>query len=358
MNDTGKIKQTLTITIVDENGSRQFTMAKVMQKVIVYGGMILCIAIVLGYFAMSSFISQLDEINTAKQETYKTFRNIYQQNAFLKDDIQNKTEELQTMRDRVADLEKMVNFGSFGDKKNKISANDLEKLHDTQKATILQIIPNGNPLSIFEMKQKAKKNARDYGLIDMQYAAIQTHNTNMGYDYYTSKSEPVHATADGLVESTRDGNQKYGYGNIVRISHVLGFSSAYTNLDKIAVKVGDFVNKGDVIGYTTPSPGKDHTSLYYEVRFLSQGLDTLSFIDWDTQNFKSIFNAKQNENIDINSLMWALDDIVRLNDISTHFAFDITTELINIKDSAISKLQSINLATAQKHTQMLQGDIQ
>ncbi len=354
MDNTNKIKQTLTITIVDENGSKQFTMAKVMQKVIAYGSIILCIAIVMGYFAMSSFIEQLDDINTAKQESYRAFQEMYQQNAFLQDDIQSKTEELKTMQDRVADLEKMINLSSFNNEKNKNDI-DLQKLPETQKATILQIIPNGNPLTIFEMKQKTKKNTRDYGLIDMQYAAIQN-NGNTGYDYYTSKSEPVFATADGLVESTRDGNQKYGYGNIVRLSHVLGFSSAYTNLEKISVQKGDFVSKGDIIGYTTPSPGKDHTSLYYEVRFLSQGLDTLSFIDWDTQNFQSIFDAEKNANVDINSLIWALNDIVKLNDMSTHFAFTAIENLIDTKDSPIQQTsQFFNTSQLQNHNITLQS---
>lgn len=368
MEDTGKIKQTLTITIVDENGSKQFTMAKVMQKVVMYGGVILCVVIVLGYFAMSSFIEQLDDINTAKQESYQAFQDMYQQNAFLQDDIQSKTEELQAMRDRVADLEKMVNFNSFNNDKTNISHIDLQALPDTQKATILQIIPNGNPLTMFEMKHKTKRNARDYGLIDMQYAAIQTHGGNTGYDYYTSKSEPVYATADGLVESTRDGNQRYGYGNIVRLSHVLGFSSAYTNLDRIAVKVGDFVSRGDIIGYTTSSSGKNHTSLYYEVRFLSQGLDTLSFIDWDTQNFQSIFNVEKNANIDMHSLMRVLNDIAKLNDMSSHFALDegnsqqkerlsITKESLNSKvtRNPNNMQDSVSNITSQRYAEAKQG---
>ena len=354
MNDVDKIKQTLTITIVSENGSKQLTSTKAIQKVIVYCGVILFIAVILGYFAMSYFIKQLDDINTTKQESYMAFQNVYQQNMFLKNDIQKKIEELQAMHNRIDDLEKVVNFDS-NDKKNNIDMNDLEKLNDKQKATILQIIPNGNPLAIFEMKQKAKKNTRDYGLIDMQYSALQTYNTNIGYDYYTSKSEPVYATADGLVESMRDDNQKYGYGNIVRLSHIFGFSSAYTNLDKIAVKVGDFVNKGDIIGYTTPSKDREHISLYYEVRFLSQGLDTLSFIDWDTKNFQSIFNTEKNENIDMNSLILALDNIVRLNDISTHFTY--SNEIKHTKDSLTSKLQSFNLLTPQKYTKILQGNM-
>lgn len=363
MEDMGKIKKTLTITIVDENGSRQFTIARVMQKVVIYGGIILCIIIVLGYLTMSSFIEQLDSINISKQESYQAFQDIYQQNVFLQDDIRNKTEELQTMRDRVVDLEKMVDINSFHNDKTNISEIDLQQLSDTQKATILQIIPNGNPLTMFEMKQKTKRNSRDYGLIDMQYAAIQTHNDNTGYDYYTNNSEPVYATADGLVESIRDGNQKYGYGNIVRLSHVLGFSSAYTNLSKIVVKAGDFVSRGDIIGYTTSSPNKNHTSLYYEVRFLSQGLDTLSFINWDIYNFKSIFDVEKNENIDINSLMWALNDIAKLNDMSYHFAIDDTDDLYSEKSFNTKEFLNFNAIhisnnMLERYNQVKQGDMQ
>ncbi len=340
--DIDKLKQTLTITIVDENGSRQFTMAKIAQRFVGYISLFVLVAIVGGYFFMSSFVNQLDTINIAKQETYREFQSIYEQNTFLQDDIQNKTEELQAMKDKVDDLEKMMNINSFDNRKNKIQDFDLHSLAKAQKDTILQIIPNGNPLKIFEMKQKTKRNVRDYNLIDTQYRVTQNAG-NMGYDYYTSKSEPVIATADGIVESTRDGNQKYGYGNIVRISHVLGFSSAYTNLGKINVQKGEFVSKGDVIGYTTASPGRNNISLYYEIRFLSEGLDTLSFIDWDKDNFRSIFDAEQNSNIDLKSLMWALNDIVKLNDMSSHFAFVDMDESIDKEFNKTKQFNAYNL---------------
>lgn len=318
--DSNKIKNTLTITIVDENGSHQFVMAKIMQKILIYGGLTLIILIACGYFLMSSFITKLSETTLAKQEAYKNLQSIQEQNAFLQDDIQSKTEELQAMRDKVNDLENMINIASSNSEKNKIQDIDLQGLQTTQKATILQIIPNGSPITTFNLKQQAKKRSNDfYSLVTTGYNPT-TKTNNIGYDYYTKESEPVYATADGIVESIRDGNQGYGYGNLIRLSHVLGFSTAYTNLKKISVKQGDFVSKGDIIGYTTPSLDKNKISLYYEVRFLSEGLDTLSFIDWNKQNFKSIFDAEKNANIDLKSLMWALNDIVKLNDMSTHFA--------------------------------------
>ena len=112
------------------------------------------------------------------------------------------------------------------------------------------------------MIEKAKEKYKDaHSLINAGYAAQNI--SNIGYNYYTGRSEPVYATADGIVESIRDDNQRYGYGNLVRLSHVLGFSTAYTNLEKVSVKKGDFVSKGDIIGYTTASPGKNYISLYY-----------------------------------------------------------------------------------------------
>ncbi|RDU66709.1 M23 family peptidase [Helicobacter didelphidarum] len=351
MKDIQKIKQTLTITIVDENGSRQFTMAKVMQRVIAYGFLFLFCSIIAGYFAMSIFIEKLDQITVTKQETYKQFQSMHEQNVFLQDDIQSKSEELQVMRDKINDLEKMMSLYAFNRENNKLQEIDLQNLATTQKATILQIIPNGNPVNLFEMKQKTS------GISKELYVLVNTGNyptqnvANMGYNYYTGKSEPVFATADGIVESTRENNQRYGYGNLVRLSHVLGFSTAYTNLTAVNVKKGDFVSRGDIIGYTTPSPGKSHTSLYYEVRFLSESLDTLSFIDWDKHNFKSIFDPKKNTNIDIKSLMWALNDIVKLNDISTHFAYNGVENLISNSNTnnTLSK-QAFNATTTNQLT--------
>ncbi|RDU60872.1 M23 family metallopeptidase [Helicobacter sp. MIT 14-3879] len=320
-------KDKLMITIVDENGSKQFTMTKVMQKVIAYAGVILLCLIIGGYFIMNSITQQLENMKIAKQDAFSQFQSIHEQNLFLQDDIESKSQELLVIKEKLNDLENMMEMRNYNNEKTSSQDLDLDKLESTQKATILQVIPNGNPLELFEMKQKTKRKAYDSSLMTVGYSPLSNF-VNMGYDYYTGNSQPVVATADGTVESIRDDNQKYGYGNLVRIVHALGFSTAYTNLDKVTVKKGDFISKGDIIGYTTASPGKNHISLYYEVRFLSEGLDTLSFIDWDEQNFGAIFESNQNANIDLKSLMWALNDILKLNDIYSHFAYTDINNLI------------------------------
>ena len=143
-----------------------FAVVKILQRIVVYGSLFLLIAIISGYFAMSLFIAKLDDITSAKQDVYREFRSIQEQNAFLRDDIQNKSEELQAMQDKVSDLEKIVNMRSFVAEENKIEEQeiDLQQLANMQKATILQIIPNGSPVDLFEMKQKAKEKYKKHML--------------------------------------------------------------------------------------------------------------------------------------------------------------------------------------------------
>ncbi|RDU72536.1 M23 family peptidase [Helicobacter aurati] len=328
-------KNELVITIVDENGSKQFAITKVLQKAIVYGVIALFCIVVAGCFVMALITKKLEEVKVAKQNAFNEFQNLYEQNLLLQDDIESKSQELMVIKEKIEDLEDMIKMRDYTNERISPQDFDLGLLTDAQKATILQVIPNGNPLAFFEMKQKAKRKSYDFNLVTMGYYPL-SHSSNTGYDYYTTTSEPVLATADGIVESVRDGNQKYGYGNLVRIVHALGFSTAYTNLYNVNVKKGDFVSKGSVLGYTTASPTKSHVSLYYEVRFLSEELDTLSFTNWDQRNFDAIFESNHNFNIDLKSLMWALNDIVKLNDMYSHFAYidNCTSALDYLQDSS------------------------
>ena len=335
------VRHPLRVTIVDEGGSIQFTMTKAMQKIALY----ICVAIVavliIGYISMSSLITQLDDIKTRRQEVDADYQRIYEKNAILQDDIDKKTQELNAMQNKVSDLEKVLsmhNNNHAGFINGILKDSDIQNLDQTQKNTILQIVPNGNPLNSFSAKQKIRNGSRDIALVNLTYQQ-NGKIRNAGYEYYTDEVEPVYATADGIAESVRDNNIKYGYGNLVRLSHVFGLSSAYTNLSKVSVKEGDFVSKGDIIGYTTKSQNNRQRSLYYEIRFMGDELDTLAFIEWNILNFKSIFDS--NENLNVKSLVWALGDIIKLNDLSSHFG-DAKSSDMRIISQAQSSSEALN----------------
>ncbi|PAF50981.1 hypothetical protein BKH43_03760 [Helicobacter sp. 13S00401-1] len=314
------MQDNLMITIVDENGSKQFSITKFLHKLAIYGSIIFIIILILGYFLMANIISRLEDIESKRVDALNEYHQIYEQNEILKSNIQDKANELEVINNKINDLQSVVNIRHFNKDDAERKSIKLDSITKPQKALMLQIIPNGSPLEKYtKMQETSHKRQQDKSIKSSDYQVGNV--TNKGYDYYTKEKEPVFATADGLVEFVRK-NYRYGYGNIVRLVHTSGFSSAYAHLSTIIVKRGEFVSKGQIIGYSTPSTNPNVISLYYEVRFLSRGLDNLSFIKWNAENFSSIFTADDNSIIDFQSLLWAMDDLLKLKSISTHYTKD------------------------------------
>ena len=68
-----------------------------------------------------------------------------------------------------------------------------------------------------------------------------------GVDYAAPTGTPVHSIGDGTVLSAGWG--KGGAGNMVKIRHNSVYTTAYLHLSKMAVKAGQRVSQGQVIGY-------------------------------------------------------------------------------------------------------------
>ena len=83
-------------------------------------------------------------------------------------------------------------------------------------------------------------------------------------DFTAPVGTPIHATGNGTVEKVEyDGR---GYGNNVLINHGWGFESLYGHMSKIAVRTGQKINRGDLIGYVGSSGASTGPHLHYEVR--------------------------------------------------------------------------------------------
>ncbi len=85
-----------------------------------------------------------------------------------------------------------------------------------------------------------------------------------GLDISADPGVPVHATADGTVESAAaDGN----YGNAVVLAHGFSISTRYGHLSGFAVRPGQKVKRGDVIGYVGSTGRVTGPHLHYEILF-------------------------------------------------------------------------------------------
>jgi murein DD-endopeptidase MepM/ murein hydrolase activator NlpD len=99
-----------------------------------------------------------------------------------------------------------------------------------------------------------------------------------GIDISTYRSgDPIVATADGQVV-TIDFDAE-GFGNYVIIKHKHGYYTRYAHLQKAAVKIGQRVQQGGVIGYIGNTGLSTGPHLHYEVHIGSDVVDPYKYIN-------------------------------------------------------------------------------
>jgi hypothetical protein len=93
---------------------------------------------------------------------------------------------------------------------------------------------------------------------------------NRGSTATADLGDTVVASAAGTVEVAANQGSINGYGNLIVINHGGGYFSYYGHLDKMAVKQGESVLRGQAIGAVgnTSKPGNNILPhLHYEVRY-------------------------------------------------------------------------------------------
>lgn len=73
-------------------------------------------------------------------------------------------------------------------------------------------------------------------------------------------------------------DEMYGYGNIVILNHGGGLTTFYAHQQKLAVRLGDVVYKGDIIGYVGSTGVSTGPHLHFEVRKGIERLDPYDYI--------------------------------------------------------------------------------
>lgn len=84
-----------------------------------------------------------------------------------------------------------------------------------------------------------------------------------GLDFTADVGTEIYATGDGVVQSVD--SKLSGYGHHVIIQHGYGFETLYAHMSKVAVRVGEQVKRGQVIGYVGNTGTSTGPHLHYEV---------------------------------------------------------------------------------------------
>lgn len=98
---------------------------------------------------------------------------------------------------------------------------------------------------------------------------------HQGIDISADKGTPVLAPADGTVESS---SFTHDYGNLLVVKHGFGLMTRYGHLSGFAVKPGQRVKRGDVIGYVGSTGRSTGSHLHYEILANGQLLNPLQLL--------------------------------------------------------------------------------
>ena len=95
-----------------------------------------------------------------------------------------------------------------------------------------------------------------------QHPILGYSKMHKGLDFGAATGTPIMAAGDGKVVFAGD---KGAYGRYVQLSHPNGFATAYAHMSRIAVKRGQAVRQGQVIGYVGTTGRSTGPHLHYEV---------------------------------------------------------------------------------------------
>jgi len=117
-----------------------------------------------------------------------------------------------------------------------------------------------------------------------------------GIDFAASIGTPIYATADGVVEQV---SVKFsGYGKMVEIDHGFGYRTRYAHMHGFAVRAGQTVKRGDLIGYVGNTGLSTAPHLHYEVHINGSQVDPVHYFynDLSPAEYEKILELASIEN--------------------------------------------------------------
>lgn len=186
--------------------------------------------------------------------------------------------------DRYADLYGYMNSGLVVSAARKLDVISSQLYHQSvsydslfvmahNKTDMLAHIP-----SIFPLKQSDVKYISSYFgyRSDPIYKISKFHS---GIDFSSTLNCEAYATGDGVVFDVE--HNEWGYGNMVIIDHGYGYKTRYAHLNKPAVRKGQKVKRGQVVGYIGATGKATGVHLHYEVLKNDEQIDPINFLYQD-----------------------------------------------------------------------------
>ncbi|AJC92816.1 zinc metallopeptidase, M23 family [Campylobacter subantarcticus LMG 24377] len=276
------MKDKFTLTITDVNGSRHFLLSQIIKKVVLYFTSFVFIVIVLGALYINYLADKRSELLKEQEALSATNTKLFSQNESMQKSLEEKTALYDELQTQLADIED--NLGLKQDESLDIPERlEKIKLTNDQAYLFLTQIPNGHVIE-------------DNGITGnfgwRHHPILNKKEFHPGIDLRAALKTPIYAPANGVVEYAAYSNNGYGYSVI--LIHNFGFKTVFAHMTRQdVVKAGQFVKKGDLLGYTGNTGLSTGPHLHYEVRFINKLLDPKIFIDLNRKNYEQIFEKER-----------------------------------------------------------------
>ncbi|MBD1390498.1 M23 family metallopeptidase [Neiella sp. HB171785] len=278
------VKQRLLITVTSYQGARHYS----VHKLLLWASLLTLLVVIGGVYLYQQQVRTLEQQLLVSQrevaQAESSIAALQQSGRNMFSSFDQQYDQLRHYEYRLIELETLAGTAAAGATPMPDSIDDrlLSAQHQLLlRQQMLSKIPNGQPMQYRRISSR-------FGT--RNHPISKKRHSHVGIDLRADKGIPVYATADGYVQQARS-NYDRGYGNMVKLSHQMGFDTRYAHLDSVAVKYGQFVRKGELVGYCGNSGDSTASHLHYEVRFLGKALDPKPFMTWQLDNYEDIFDT-------------------------------------------------------------------
>ncbi len=276
------IKDKFTITITDINGSRHFYLSQIIKKIAFYIIAFIFLFLISSGFYIKYLDSKVSELDEKRQELLEKSKELEITNEQMQKSVEEKAQQYSMIEDKLAAFEESLGLEAESNVSITQRLDNLQ-LTNEQQSAILSQIPNGYPVS-------NKGITGNFGW--REHPILKRREFHPGIDLKADVGTPIIAPANGVVEFA--GYSENGYGYNVILLHNFGFKTVYAHMARRdVVKAGQFVKKGDLIGYTGNTGLSTGPHLHYEVRFINKTLEPLYFLNLQRKNMNNFFNTER-----------------------------------------------------------------
>ncbi len=136
------------------------------------------------------------------------------------------------------------------------------------KEEMLSCIPAIQPISTKDLKHEPS----GYGMrMHPIYKYVKFH---AGMDFTANIGTRIYATGDGVVETAEYNS---GYGNHIILKHGYGYETLYGHMEKIVVRLGQKVKRGELIGLVGNTGLSAGPHVHYEVHKNGDPINPINF---------------------------------------------------------------------------------